>query len=853
MDRVRDFRIVLHNDETKALNSSELISYWRTRLEDIKEGELLMINLKRSARLVGLISLCLYRHIPFMFKSQLSPTDHFDPKWILNDNELFLKNENARGHPDICYVITTSGSTGIPKTVGVTKSCIWANIQDFIERFQITSSDKVAFLTSLYFDPSIVELFLPICTGATLLFFDDECRSSPEQVDVAIRKYCPTVLQLTPSFLCLLSEDALHFILGPESPLRILLVGGEKFPLELVKRFRHHDCRTRVFDCYGVTEMSCWATVFEVSHECNEVHLGDPIKNTNFRIANDNELVLTGNRLCFIDGKECYEAHTGDLVEMCNFGTRIVGRKDDLIKLNGVRFHPESLVNQILEHFPHVRNAKLVVYKQKFLILFLVADKELTMKELSPIFPPLLFPTRVIHLDSLPVTRNGKIDVRSLLSSINNPQNFTHDLQKFLIERNMRSKDIHSKSFVEFGITSVDAAELSLILRNTEVLQDVLSSPLTAYSFLRKYNVELLNDMEFTIVPCEVQSMEENFLRLTLAYNMKKCIDSTPISLKIQETDVIIACSHAGIVVCISLNSLQVVWKIVLPARIEGSPALCDTSVCCIGGFNGVLYFIDVVDGKVVWEFQTSDQIKGTAVANSLAEVFVISYDTYLYKLNYKNHEMIWKTKLTSGSSSPPVLVKNETHLLCSTIKGTVELVESEYGYVQYVYTGKAPIFSPALVPNESYAIITSVDGTITKLDIERGIQISQAGVQEPIFSQAFSIGDLIIITTQKGGIFVFNTELFLVSSFKLRDSSFVKSVFEFSPTHLGLISTNGRMYKFEKTILEMSSSELRTITFDYCQLAAGQIFSHPCLTSDNSACLLVVGSRDDWLRCWRK
>lgn len=77
------------------------------------------------------------------------------------------------------YAVTTSGTTGQPKVVKVPYHCILANIKDFVKILGGTSTDRVAYLTPRTFDPSIIEVFFALASGATLVTFSQDLKNDP--------------------------------------------------------------------------------------------------------------------------------------------------------------------------------------------------------------------------------------------------------------------------------------------------------------------------------------------------------------------------------------------------------------------------------------------------------------------------------------------------------------------------------------------------------------------------------------------------------------------------------------------------------------------------------------------------
>ncbi|VDP08156.1 unnamed protein product [Soboliphyme baturini] len=147
------------------------------------------------------------------------------------------KTENFGNLLPLAYVMFTSGTTGPLKIVKVPHSCILPNICDFRELFQMSSKDRVFLSSPLSFDPSIIEIFLALSTGACLT---------------------------TPSLLTSFSDDVItNQILGSESRLRVLALGGERFPVHIFRKLTGISIKPAVYNLYGITEVSCWATCYK--------------------------------------------------------------------------------------------------------------------------------------------------------------------------------------------------------------------------------------------------------------------------------------------------------------------------------------------------------------------------------------------------------------------------------------------------------------------------------------------------------------------------------------------------------------------------------------------------------------
>ncbi|EYB97285.1 hypothetical protein Y032_0142g2339 [Ancylostoma ceylanicum] len=272
---------------------------------DISTG-IVALLMERSSQLVCAVVALVELHIPFIIVQQAHDPVSLGARWIFDGEQVSVSVKLFRVFLKLLQLVLLR------------------------ERFSILSTDVILCSTSFCFDPSIVELFLSFTSGARLLLVPDRVRSQPHLLASILKKYKPTVVQLTPSVLSLLDEATLSWIFGDLSPIRCLLIGGERFPLKLVRLFRTPSNPTRIFDVYGITEVSCWATVAEISHKCNHVAVGTPLRSTLLSVSEESELLIGGTRRCCVNGTWSGEfTATGDVVEEIDGHLVIVGRTDD--------------------------------------------------------------------------------------------------------------------------------------------------------------------------------------------------------------------------------------------------------------------------------------------------------------------------------------------------------------------------------------------------------------------------------------------------------------------------------------------------------------------------------------------
>ncbi|KAM9762513.1 beta-alanine-activating enzyme [Menidia menidia] len=298
----------------------------------------------------------------------------------------------------LAYVLHTSGTTGPPKTVRVPHQCIIPNILDLRSLFEMSADDVVFLASPLTFDPSVVDIFLALSSGAQLLIVPAIVKKIPGRLArVLFTDHKTTVLQVTPSLLLSFGERLLkRAVLSSGSPLRVLALGGEACPLPAqLSGWRQEGNRTRVYNIYGVTEVSCWACCYRIpdallrtpNPTVPSVPLGAPLMDTKLEVRDEQgravsegegQLFIGGeDRVCLLDGEESVSPGTmratGDWVSLQEGRLYYRGRRDREIKRNGKRLNLDSLQTLILT-LPEVEACAVTLHQGARLLAFVVAS-----------------------------------------------------------------------------------------------------------------------------------------------------------------------------------------------------------------------------------------------------------------------------------------------------------------------------------------------------------------------------------------------------------------------------------------------------------------------------------------------
>lgn len=338
---------------------------------------------------------------------------------------------------DIAYVMYTSGSTGKPKGVQVRHQGVVNLLTAMAREPGMGPTDTILAITTFSFDISVLELLLPLMTGARTVIAASEVAAEGRRLGRLVTESGATFMQATPTTWQMLRDTG-----WSGNPDLRVVTGGETLTPPLAEWLT--DRTARVWNAYGPTETTVWSTLARIKPG-GQVTVGRPIANTAVHILDRqqqpvpvgvtgqifiggdgvargylNRAELTAERFVpdpFTPGACMYA--TGDLGRRLADG-RIehLGRLDDQVKVRGYRIEPGEIEAALGSH-PQVGAAAVVVREYAAgdarLIAYVVpkgtapSPSELRTA-LRSALPDHMVPSAFVVLDALPLTSNGKID-----------------------------------------------------------------------------------------------------------------------------------------------------------------------------------------------------------------------------------------------------------------------------------------------------------------------------------------------------------------------------------------------------------------------------------------------------------
>jgi amino acid adenylation domain-containing protein/non-ribosomal peptide synthase protein (TIGR01720 family) len=346
---------------------------------------------------------------------------------------------------NLAYVIYTSGTTGNPKGTllrhrnVINYTCWAAGIY--------VKGETVSFplYTSLSFDLTVTSIFIPLVTGNKIVIYRDSKEGL--LIERVVKENKADIIKLTPSHLKVVSE-----LKCETSRIKSFILGGEELKTDTAREI--HDIfagNINIYNEYGPTEtaVGCMIHAYDKNRDKElSVPVGKPADNVRIYILDKNkkplplgvigEIYIAGEGVAagylknqqlteekfvdnpFIPGEKMYKS--GDLGrwnldEILEF----YGRSDEQVKIKGYRIEPGEIEKQLLK-IEEIKDAVVALRKdmQVELCAYLVAqeEKELEVSQLreslSRELPVYMLPSEFVQVDTIPLTRNGKVDFKKL-------------------------------------------------------------------------------------------------------------------------------------------------------------------------------------------------------------------------------------------------------------------------------------------------------------------------------------------------------------------------------------------------------------------------------------------------------
>jgi amino acid adenylation domain-containing protein len=357
----------------------------------------------------------------------------------------------------LAYIIYTSGSTGKPKGVLVEHRSLVNIITALQREYPLGKSDVYLFKTSFLFDVSAAEIFGWFLEGGRLAILGKGGEKDPQEIMDTIESAGVTHINFVPSMFNVFVDGLDPQNINKLSSLQYIFLAGEALLPEPVNKFRKLNRTIKLENIFGPTEGTVYSSKYSLAQWSGRggIPIGKPMQNTGLYILDKNnhlqspgavgELCISGVGLArgYLNNPELTSEkflsslllrfsasqllsfslyRTGDLARWLPDGNvEFLGRIDRQVKVRGFRIELGEIESRLLA-YEGIKEA-VVVGKEdrkgdKYLCAYIVSDVEPDMAELrdylSKELPDYMLPSYFVRLERIPLTPNGKIDLKGL-------------------------------------------------------------------------------------------------------------------------------------------------------------------------------------------------------------------------------------------------------------------------------------------------------------------------------------------------------------------------------------------------------------------------------------------------------
>jgi amino acid adenylation domain-containing protein len=343
----------------------------------------------------------------------------------------------------IAYIIYTSGSTGLPKGVQVSHSNVVNFVYSLKKTMNINENDKFLSVTSISFDPMVLDVFVSLLLGASVVFIASEIIKDGSLLLEKIIDNKITIFAGTPSLWQIMLDS------GWENQLNLKAISGGEALHKVLANSLLSKC-SELWNQYGPTETTVASFTSKISIDDDIISIGKPIDNTFAYLLDSNrkpvkfgeigEVAIGGDgvSLGYLNQRELTDERfientfnkntsnklylTGDLAKFLpNGDLQYIGRIDQQVKIRGHRIELGE-VEKAIASLSNIKTTTVLVNKdfgEPRLVAYLEStgnkqDSNEVSRELKLILPDFMIPSTFMWVDKFPITKNGKIDKEKL-------------------------------------------------------------------------------------------------------------------------------------------------------------------------------------------------------------------------------------------------------------------------------------------------------------------------------------------------------------------------------------------------------------------------------------------------------
>lgn len=442
------------------------------------------------------------------------------------------------------YYLYTSGSTGTPKCVVLNNQATENTLQQTISEWKITADDVIMAVTPFHHDMSVFDVFASMAVGATLVVPSFEQSKNAVVWADLVDRYKVTIWSSVPAIV-----DMLFSVAQKEQlqSLRLIAQGGDYIKPSLIAKLREQLPNARLFSLGGPTETTIWSIWHEINEQDQEIiPYGKALENNCYFILDENlkpcqmgevgTMYMSGLNLSngyLLEGEIYYkdfvdiqvnENETQTAFRMSDQGyfredgnIIFAGREEGYLKIKGVRISAAEVENALTKN-PYIHNCVVVscvhptTETQELVAVYTLENKYKTTRLNTPELKNFLkihlpsshIPSKYLVIETIPLTRNGKIDHKAVQEIAQGKIYVTSALSANSSKASSVVAEVGDSVLSVFRECIADSqAEKMDIFYRSEIL-DIGIRPKQLMSIAQKLSQKLNTQIDFyTLVSCK--------------------------------------------------------------------------------------------------------------------------------------------------------------------------------------------------------------------------------------------------------------------------------------------------------------------------------------------------------------
>lgn len=348
---------------------------------------------------------------------------------------------------DLLYVLFTSGSTGVPKGVGITHRGVIDYADAHVQLFDYNENDNIGNQAQFFFDLSVGDIYPAMKSGAQLTLIPHGLFMRPVKLLDFIKERNINTIYWVPSALMIVSRLKAFRNVDVSGTIKKVMFCGEVMQSKQLNIWRSYIPDAMYCNLYGPTEATVASTYFIVNRDIDDsesLPIGEAMPNSDILILDEDdkevmptdtesvgELCIRGTGVTvgyYANEEKTKEAlvqnplvtayeekiyRTGDLVRYNSRGElTYVCRKDFQVKHMGHRIELGEIETaySAIEDMP----VGCVLYDDNHSRIVLITEGEINKEEVSKriegMVPEYMVPNKYISVEKMPLNANGKID-----------------------------------------------------------------------------------------------------------------------------------------------------------------------------------------------------------------------------------------------------------------------------------------------------------------------------------------------------------------------------------------------------------------------------------------------------------